>query len=322
MFWALPVGAQDEPDSDEQKQIKAINQVRPSVVKIEIVTESGGSGIGSGVIFKEDGYVVTNLHVLNRSSRIIVILNDRRKLEAVVVGKSPRNDIAVLKVSATDLPVPRFGDSKKLQIGQVAIAIGNPYKFEGSVSRGIISALNRRIPTGGIIYKDLIQTDAAINPGNSGGALIDSDGRVIGINTLVFTGKGSHNAQGIGFAIPIHRALDVARRLMAGEVRFSPQPWIGINGVDVTREMAEMNMLPVNSGVLITQIQPVSPAERAGMMTGDIVVRADNKLVRSVNEFKEVLKTKKPGQDISLMLWREDRKVEITLKVSQKSVAP
>ncbi len=319
----IPASAQDEtgsPDNDEQKMIRAINRVSPSVVKIETVTGKGDSGLGSGIILKDNGYILTNLHVLRNASRIVVTLYNKKKFNAVLVGQSPQNDLAVLKINSSGLTVPNWGDSRKLKIGQVAIAIGNPYKFEGSVSRGIISALDRRIPASGIIYKDLIQTDAAINPGNSGGALINSDGRVIGINTLVYTGQRGHSAQGLGFAIPIHRALDVARVLMAREVKYSPKPWIGINGRTITREMAEMNMFPVNMGVMITEIQPVSPAERAGLRRADIVIRVDNQLVRNVEDFQKILSEKKPGDNMEILLWREEKRMTVDVKISQRTV--
>jgi len=308
--------------SEEEKQVKAINKVRPSVVRIEVKTKTGGSTFGSGVVLTDKGYIVTNLHVLRDSSQIIVILFNEKKFHGKIIGESPRNDLAVIKINAEGLKVPEWGDSKKLEIGQVAIAIGNPFKFEGSVSRGIISALNRRIAASGIIYKELIQTDAAINPGNSGGALIDSSGKVIGINTLVYSGDGKHAAQGLGFAIPIHRALEVSRQLMARRPLYNPAPWIGVSGINVTREMAEMNMLPVNLGVLITNIQPVSPAERADLRKGDIVVQMDERIIRSVDEFKTALAQKTPGTDIVLKVWRGDKVIAVKVKVSQRSSPP
>lgn len=325
-----PARAQ-EKGSEEEQQIRAINRVKPCVVKIETVNQDGGTGTGSGVIIKEDGFIVTNYHVVKEANRIVVRMQEGKdegdeksykKYHAVVAGMSPRNDLAVVKINATGLKVPPWGDSKDLKIGQVAIAIGNPYKFEGSVSRGIISALNRRIAAGGIIYKELIQTDAAINPGNSGGALIDSRGEVIGINTLVFSGKSGMPAQRLGFAIPIHRALDIARQLMSHTRPTSNQPWIGINGIDVTREMAEMNMLPVNQGVLITDVQAVSPAERGGVMKGDIVCEADGDLIKNVLDFKKILAKKKVGDTIELKIWREEKRFTLKIKVSQRSMSP
>lgn len=309
-------------DSEEDRLIKAIDKVKKSVVRIDTKTEGGGSGIGSGVILTTDGYIITNLHVLRNSEKITVTIYNGKKFHAVVAGKSPRNDLAVLKINSSGLKVPRWGDSRKLEIGQIAVAIGNPFKFEGSVSRGIISALDRRIAAAGIIYKDLIQTDAAINPGNSGGALIDSRGTVIGINTLIYTGSSGYSAQGLGFAIPIHRALAVARKLMSRKVFLDPRPWIGVQGINITREMAEMNMLPVNMGVLITEVQSVSPAERGGLRQGDIVVQADGELVRNIEDLKGVLNKKKPGEDLILRVWRGEKRITITIKVSQRSVAP
>jgi serine protease Do len=310
------------PETEEQRLIRAIETAKKSVVKIETVKMDGTDGMGSGVILKDNGFILTNDHVLSNARHVTVVLFSGKKFNGVIAGRSPKNDLAILKINATGLVVPKWGDSRKLQIGQTAVAIGNPYKFESSVSQGIISAVDRRIPARGIIYKDLIQTDAAINPGNSGGALIDSRGMVIGVNTLVYTGKSGHSAQGIGFAIPIHRALLVAKQLMSEKILVDPRPWIGVQGITITREMAEMNMLPVNSGVLVTEIHPVSPAERAGLRRGDIVVLSDGKKVLHIDHFKQALDTKKPGDDMDLRVWRDGKLITITLKVSQRSVAP
>jgi serine protease Do len=324
----LPVYAQHEPaniptqETDEIRLIKAIDRARISVVRIETDKTDGTKGVGSGIIIKENGFILTNDHVLKNARHVVVVIFNGKKFNAVVNGRSPRNDLAILKINASGLTVPKWGDSRKLNIGQTAIAIGNPYRFEGSVSHGIISALDRRIPASGIIYKDLIQTDAAINPGSSGGALIDSRGMIIGINTLLYTGRSGQSAQGIGFAIPIHRALLVAKQLMSEKILVDPRPWIGLQGIDVTRSMAEMNMLPVNSGVLITDIHPVSPAERSDLRKGDIVIMADDRNVLNTQQFKDALDVKKPGDDMVLRIWREGKLITVTLKVSQRTVAP
>ncbi|MFP4498842.1 MAG: S1C family serine protease [Vulcanimicrobiota bacterium] len=318
----LSMAQEEKPKDIESTMIKAINKVKPSVVKIETITPSGGNGLGSGVILKENGFIITNNHVLRNSERIVVEIYNGKKFNGALIGTSPRNDLAVIKINAAGLKVPKWGNSQNLQIGQTAIAIGNPYKFEGSVSQGIISALDRRIPAAGIIYKDLIQTDAAINPGNSGGALIDSKGRVIGINTLVYSGKGGHSATGLGFAIPIHRALQVARQLISKKQYFDPRPWIGVQGMSVTREMAEMNILPTNQGVLITGIQPVSPAERAGLQKGDIVIQVNDKVIKGVDDFKQLLSGSNPGDEMTLKVWREEKLITISMKVSHRAVAP
>jgi S1-C subfamily serine protease len=314
-----------KPLSEEDKLVKAIENVKQSVVSIRAVgTSSSGSPFretGSGVVLKENGFILTNYHVIKTANDITVTIFNGKKYHAVVAGKSPKDDLAVLKINSNGLRKPKWGDSKKLKIGMTAIAIGNPYKFDWSVSRGIISGLNRQMAAAGIIYREMIQTDAAINPGSSGGALIDSAGEVIGINTIVHTGSSNHAAQGLGFAIPIHRALKVSQMLVSNKVVYNPKPWVGIGGMNVTPDMAETSMLPVRMGVLITSIQPVSPAERGGLRRGDIVVMGNDKIIRSVSDFKQIIADCKPGQTLTLSVWRGDKNMSISLKVSQRSSA-
>ncbi|MBI2252281.1 MAG: trypsin-like peptidase domain-containing protein, partial [Armatimonadetes bacterium] len=195
--------------STEVQIIEAIKKVRDAVVSIN--TYSYGEeiqGIGSGVILTHDGYILTNAHVIKKARNIIIMLSSGEKYPANLIKASADQDLAILKINSNkSLPIPQFGDSDKLQLGQIAIAIGNPMHFEWTVTSGVVSALGRKINYKGITYENLIQTDAAINPGNSGGALINSAGEVIGINTLVYTGSVYTHAQGLSFAIPIKAAL-------------------------------------------------------------------------------------------------------------------
>ena len=314
-----------KPVSEEDKLVRAIENVKQSVVYIRAVgTSSSGDAFketGSGVVLKENGFILTNYHVIKTANDITVTIYNGKKYHAIVAGKSPKDDLAVLKINSNGLRKPRWGNSKRLKIGMTAIAIGNPYKFDWSVSRGIISGLNRQMAAAGIIYREMIQTDAAINPGSSGGALIDSAGEVIGINTIVHTGSSNYAAQGLGFAIPIHRALKVSKMLMSNKVFYNPKPWVGIGGMNVTPEMAETSMLPVRMGVLVTSIQPVSPAERGGLRRGDIVVMGNDQIIRSVSDFKKIIADSKPGQTMTLSVWRGDKNMTINLKVSQRSSA-
>lgn len=314
-----------KPVTEEDKLVKAIESTKQSVVYIRAVgTLSSGDPFketGSGVVLKENGFILTNYHVIKTANDITVTIYNGKKYHAIVVGKSPKDDLAVIKINCDGLKKPKWGNSKTLKIGMTAIAIGNPYKFDWSVSRGIISGLNRQMAAAGIIYREMIQTDAAINPGSSGGALIDSAGEVIGINTIVHTGSSNYAAQGLGFAIPIHRALKVSQMLMSNKVFYNPKPWVGIGGINVTPDMAETSMLPVRMGVLVTSIQPVSPAERGGLRRGDIVVMGNDKIIRSVSDFKQIIADSKPGQTMTLSVWRGDKNMTITLKVSQRSSA-
>ncbi|MCD4784280.1 MAG: trypsin-like peptidase domain-containing protein [Candidatus Eremiobacteraeota bacterium] len=311
------------PPTEEQKIIKAIKRAKPWVVNIRSTgMRSSGSNFvetGSGIIIKTNGFILTNYHVVKGSKNVTVTIYNGKKYHAVVVGSSPREDLAVVRINATGLKVPKWGNSKVLKVGQVAIAIGNPYKFDWTVSRGIISAVKRNIRERGIVYREMIQTDAAINPGSSGGALIDSRGKVIGVNTAVYAGRGGHSAQGLGFAIPIHRALKVVGRLLSKQVLYKPKPWIGISGIDVTPQMADDNMLPVQCGVLITNIYSVSPAKRGGLRKGDIVVIVNDKSVRKVADFKRILNSSSPGQILKLTVWREEKCLTLSIKVTQRS---
>lgn len=306
--------------SGEEETISAVKKAKPSVVSIITTFKSGKEGGGSGVILTKDGFILTNAHVVENAKTIQVGLVTGKKFSAVIVGCAKNKDLAVIKVKANGLPVPVFGNSSKLELGQTAIAIGNPLKFQWSISKGCISAMNRDIKTRGIMYRDLIQTDAAINPGSSGGALIDLKGRVIGINTLVYTGNNEYkNAQGLSFAIPINSALETSKFLRKGEVQASPKPWIGISAITVTRESAENYDLPVKNGIIVDGVVGYGPAKKAGIEKGCIITDFNGQRVYSVDDFKALLNGCVPGQSVELTVWKNSKRQRINVTIEHQT---
>lgn len=309
------------PESEE-RTIEAVKKVKPSVVRIDTMHPAARRpGVGSGVILRHDGFILTNFHVIRHAQIIHVTMSNNKMFTAQVWNASPQYDLAILKVEADNLPVPRFGDSSHLELGQMAIAIGTPLRFSWTVTVGTISALDRTIPLGDITYHNLIQTDAAINPGSSGGALIDSDGEVIGINTLVYTGSNpERNAQGLGFAIPINDALKVAMALFGHQHIAAPSSggsaWLGIEGKDVTADMAQAWDFNVRSGVLVTAVTPESPAAAAGIRTKDIITGVAGTTVHNVRELKAAMSTHRAGDTVDFVLWSMGKsKKTITVKL-------
>jgi len=225
---------------DEQKAIKAVKMVKPSVVSIQPLRLGASKpGLGSGVIVSPDGYIITNAHVVKGANTIRVYLSNGEFYSARVWRASPTRDLAVLKINPkAKTPVPRFGDSNRLELGQMAIAIGNPMRFSWTVTVGAISALNRDVRANGVNYTDLIQTDVHINPGSSGGALVNSSGEVIGITTLVYTGErtGVTHVEGLSFAIPINDALSIAKDLIKTRSKAANRPWPGLSVRVLTRQ--------------------------------------------------------------------------------------
>lgn len=309
----------------EREAVEAVKKARPSVVRIDTMHPlARNTGIGSGVILRKDGFILTNHHVIRRAQTIHVTLANGKRYRAQVWSTSPEYDLAVLKIAANDLPVPHFGDSSRLELGQMAIAIGSPLRFSWTVTIGAISALGREIPIPeGVTYRNLIQTDAAINPGSSGGALIDSTGAIIGINTLVYTGTNEyHNAQGLGFAIPINDALKVAMMLVSRQ-KPAPgpvgPPWLGIDGKDVNDDLAQLNDFNIRSGVLVTQISQQSPAALAGLQRNDVISEFDHAPVHNIKELKAAVIAHKPGDTVEVVVWgngKVRRTVNVTLEAS------
>ena len=263
-------------------------------------------GEGSGVIVDKEGYVLTNNHVIEGADRVKVRLNDGREFIATVKGRDTRTDLAVLHIKAKDLPVATLGDSDKLEVGEWAIAIGNPFGLEHTVTVGVISAKGRSgLGTG--TYEDFIQTDASINPGNSGGPLINIDGEVIGINVMIIW-----PGQGIGFAIPINMAKQILADLIKeGKV---VRPWLGIRVQDLTADMAEQFQVKDREGVLISQVEPGTGAEKAGLTSGDIIKSVDDKAVKNASELIKEIQKRKVGQKVRLGLIRDGK--EMTVEVN------
>lgn len=258
---------------------------------------------GSGVIVDPEGYILTNNHVIEGADKVKVRLNDGREFVATVKGQDSRTDLAVLHIKAKDLPVATLGDSDKLEVGEWAIAIGSPFGLEHTVTVGVISAKGRSgLGTG--TYEDFIQTDASINPGNSGGPLINIDGEVIGINAMII-----QPGTGIGFAIPINMAKQILNDLIkTGKV---VRPWLGISVQDLTPEMMEHFKVKEKEGVLIGQVYSGTGAEKAGLISGDIIKAVDDKPVKNVSELIKEIQRKKVGQKVKLSIIRDGKSLSI-----------
>ena len=269
-------------------------------------------GVGSGVIFRKDGYIVTNNHVIAGAKELIVSLSDGNTINGELVGTDELTDIAVVKVNANDLPVATFGNSDEIMVGEPAIAIGNPMglEFQGSVTVGVISALNRTLSLNDRLVK-LIQTDAAISPGNSGGALLNYDGEVIGINSAKLATDG---VEGMGFAIPINTVQNIINEIM--EKGYVARPYLGVTIFDRQTAARYGYQLTIDSGVYIFQIQIDGPADRAGLQRGDVILSVDGKAVNSVQEVRAEIAAKKVGDKISIKYERDgaEHTVDLTLQ--------
>ncbi|MEW6140042.1 MAG: DegQ family serine endoprotease [Thermodesulfobacteriota bacterium] len=271
-------------------------------------------GMGSGVIVSEDGTILTNAHVVKDADEIDVKLSDKRSFKAKVIGADPESDIAVIKIDAKGLPTAKLGDSSKLRVGEIVLAVGNPFGLNRTVTSGIISATGRT-NVGIIDYEDFIQTDAAINPGNSGGPLVNIYGEVIGINTAIATRSGGY--QGIGFAIPISSAkLIMDDLLKTGKVR---RGLLGVNIQDVTEALAKSFGRKDSAGALVSQVIPGSPAEHAGVKAGDIILKFDGEDVASAAHLKNLVGRVKPGTKASLTIFRDNKIQNLDVQVGEKT---
>jgi len=298
-------------DAYSQAVIGAAEKVSPSVVNIEVLNNDRrrGGGSGSGFVFTPDGFLLTNSHVVHGASKIEVTLLDGRRGEAQLIGDDPETDLAVIRINAQNLMFVAFGDSNKIRVGQLAIAIGNPYGFQYSVTAGVVSALGRslRSQTGRLI-DDVIQTDAALNPGNSGGPLVNSRGEVIGVNTAVIL-----NAQGICFATAINTAKFVAAQLIKeGRVRRS---YIGVAGqvVSLHRRLVRYHNLAVETGVFVVSTEPGSPASKAGLQEGDVIVAYDDRPIASIDDLHRLLTDQKVGVESTLTVIRRNEKLILSI---------
>jgi len=342
LLHAFEVGA--APDSlRESAVVRAVRKVSPAVVNISTAYETrsrpnpfSGFGspffdeffkdffdprferrqqhtsLGSGVIIDgERGLILTNAHVIQRSGTIKVVLQDEREYEARVVGADPDSDLAVLKIEPKEkLPSIAMGNSDDLMIGETVIAIGNPFGFSHTVTTGVISALNRSIRTDDRVFQDFIQIDASINPGNSGGPLLNINGELIGINTAIYA-----KAQGIGFAIPIRKARRTVEDLVRyGEVK---QAWIGLVVQELDEKMAQYLNYPGRKGVMLKAVEAESPAQRAGLREGDILLVLGNKKIASLDDYLAASRDVTAGETLEAQVWRGGRPQTVTVKTTE-----
>jgi S1-C subfamily serine protease len=292
-------------DAYSQAIVRAVEHVGPAVVRVE--APRGG---GSGVVFTPDGFILTNSHVVEKSRDVRVTLSDGRSLAADRIGQDADTDLAVLRIDGASLPWARLGDSKRVRVGQVAVAIGNPFGFHHSVTSGVVSALGRSLRArSGRLMDDIIQTDASLNPGNSGGPLVTTTGDVIGINTAMI-----HQAQGICFAIASNTVRFVASTLMRdGRIRRS---YIGVGGqqTPIPRALARTNQIAVASGVLIASIEAGSPAAAAGLRTGDVIVAFAGTSVTGVDDLHLLLTAERIGAESPIVVLRRGQRTALAVR--------
>ena len=339
-----PVKVGAAPDNlRESAVVRAVRKVSPAVVNISTAYETrsranpfSGFGspffdeffkdffdprlerrrehtsLGSGVIIDgERGLILTNAHLIQRSGTIKVVLQDEREYEARIIGADPDSDLAVLKIDPREkLPSIAMGNSDDLMIGETVIAIGNPFGFSHTVTTGVISALNRSIRTDERVFQDFIQIDASINPGNSGGPLLNINGELIGINTAIYA-----KAQGIGFAIPIGKAKRaVADLIQYGEVK---QAWIGLVVQEMDEKIAQYLKYPGRKAVMVKAVEPESPAQRAGLSEGDVLLVMGNRKIAGLDDYLSVSKAATAGEPLEVQVWRSGRVQTVTVKTSE-----
>ncbi|MCX7615133.1 MAG: trypsin-like peptidase domain-containing protein [Clostridiales bacterium] len=291
-------------------------KVKPSVVGVisENTANPAASAQGSGIVMTKDGYIITNNHVIEGANKITVVLENGNKYNAKIIGKDAKTDLAVLKINASNLPAAEFGNSDELKVGDKAIAIGNPMGIElqGTVTQGIISAINRDITVEDRVMT-LLQTDASINPGNSGGPLVNKYGQVIGINTVKI---GQSDYEGLGFAIPMNTAKPIIDELIAyGYVK--GRPAIGISGRNMTEQAANYYGVPM--GVLVDTVDPKCDAYKQGLMAQDVIYGVNGKTITTMNEIQKIKDSMKVGQSITLNIYRAGQRLNITIKLVDES---
>jgi serine protease Do len=303
---------------DEEKITKAVEKVSPSVVSVttkrrlryNLSSTYEMTGAGSGILMNPDGYILTNNHVVEQTNTVDVYLCDGKKYDGQVIGTDPSTDIAVIKINGHNFYSGEFGNSDNLRPGQIAIAIGNSLGLTGgpTVTIGVVSAIRRNIPSQRGVLENMIQTDAAINPGNSGGPLVDSDGKIIGVNNAIIP-----YAQGIGFAIPINLAKDVANELITyGQVT---RPWLGILGMDMNSTLASYYNLATDEGALIVRINEDSPAYHAGFEPGDIIIKIGDLPVKGMEDVRHYIWQRRVGEKIKIHILRNREHITETLRL-------
>jgi serine protease Do len=271
-----------------------------------------GLGLGSGFIISQDGYVLTNAHVVAGDGEVTVRLADaKREFKARVIGADERTDIALLKIDASGLPTVKLGKSDKLQPGEWVAAIGSPFGFENTITAGIVSATGRSLPAE--TYVPFIQTDVAVNPGNSGGPLINLAGEVVGVNSMIYSQTGGY--MGVSFAIPIEVALDVMKQLRAeGKVT---RGRLGVRIQPMTKELAQSFRLKEPNGALIAAVEPGSPADKAGLRPGDVVLAYNGQEIDDANKLPRLVGATKPGQSATLRIWRDGKAEEVKFTAAE-----
>lgn len=309
-------------------------KVQPSIVAITVEysvnsifnrTPSTATARGSGIIISEDGYILTNNHVINSSSSnkdafyeigkankvIVKLYNDDTEYKGEIIGTDSQTDLAVIKIDKTDLTAAELGDSDSVQVGEFSMAIGSPLGLDNSVTAGIISAVNREVSDEDGNKYVAIQTDAAINSGNSGGALVNSKGQVIGVNTLKLSGT---SVEGIGFAIPINATKDIYNQL----IQYSKvkRPYVGISGIDLDKETAERNNLVI--GVYVKTVDDFSAAEKAGIKPGDVIIEAEGKKITNMDELNEIKNKKQIGDTLKLKIYRDGKEKDVTVTLQEQ----
>jgi len=301
-------------------RVSVAEKFRPSVVQINVTTQNGQGGLGSGTIIDNRGYIVTNDHVVTGAKSLQVELFDGTKLSAQLIGLSPLDDLAVVKITPPPhMAVAKLGDSSNLQVGQTVVAIGNPLGITQTVTNGIVSALGRNVPTGeggGVIFNS-IQMDAPINPGNSGGALADLQGDLVGIPTLTIVNPSFNApASGVGFSIPANRAEFIVPQLIqSGKVTDFGLADLGLQGATVDATVAARLQLPATQGVLVASVDANGPAAQAGLKAGDIIVRLDDRAVTDEAALLYNVLNKSPGEKVALQIYRGTQRstVNVTL---------
>ncbi len=317
--------------------VYAANKILPSIVGIKVeynvnsllsmfgrqTTLTTATASGSGIIISEDGYILTNNHIVSTSSSesyyevseatkvTVTLFNDETQYEAKIVGKDEQTDLAVIKIEKTGLSKAEFADSDNIKVGEFAMAVGNPLGLQSSITCGVISAVNREVTDTDGKKFTLIQTDAAINSGNSGGALVNGEGKVIGINTLKLSGTG---IEGMGFAIPINSTTDITSQL----IQYSKvkRPYIGISGMDLNEQTAKANNLVV--GIYVKSVDDFSAGEKAGIKIGDVIIEADGKKVTSMDELNAIKNSHQIGDQMKIKVNREKQEKELTITLGEQ----